>query len=181
MEQYIKKATGILEEKYFKIEERDDLSDDQKVGEIIKIPSAVCAGVAIQPIPFADILVLTPIQAFMGSRIAKIRGVPVKDNDITTYIKEIGGGVGLGLFAQQLAIGAYKTVLPVLGSLTSTIPLVYGLTYGIGRVIDAYVISKKKGTDLSPEEMMTIWDKAKKEGKKESNKKISKEFAEKIS
>lgn len=180
MEEYIKKARRILKEKYFKIEERSDLSDDQKVGEIIKITSAVCAGVAIQPIPFADIFVLTPIQAIMGSRIAKIRGVPVTDNDITTYIKEIAGVIGLGLLAQQLAIGAYKTILPFVGALT-TIPLVYGLTYGIGRVMDAYMVSKKKGQVLDPEEIKRIWKEAKKEGEKESNEKSSKEYAEKIS
>ncbi len=180
MEKYNKKARRILEGEYFKIEERSDLSDDQKVDRIIKITSAVCAGVAIQPIPFADIFVLTPIQAVMGSRIAKIRGVPVTDNDITTYIKEIAGVIGLGLLAQQLAIGAYKTVLPFVGALT-TIPLVYGLTYGIGRVMDAYMVSKKKGQVLDPEEIKRIWKEAKKEGEKESNEKSSKEYAKKIS
>lgn len=180
MGKYNKKAEGLLGKEYFKIEERSDLSDKQKVDRIINITSGVCAGVAIQPIPFADIFVLTPIQAIMGSRIAKIRGVRVTDNDIATYIKEIAGVIGLGLLAQQLAIGAYKTVLPFVGALT-TIPLVYGLTYGIGRVMDAYIVSKVKGQVLDPEEIKRIWKEARKEGEKESDEKSSKEYAKKIS
>ena len=179
MEKYNEKARRILEEKYFKIEERSDLSEKEKVDRIIKITSAVCAGVAIQPIPFADIFVLTPIQAIMGSRIAKIRGVPVTENDIATYIKEIAGVIGLGLLAQQLVIGAYKTVLPFLGALT-TIPLVWGLTYGIGRVMDAYVVSKREGQVLDPEEIKRIWKAARKEGEKENDDSSSKEYAKKI-
>lgn len=45
------------------IEHRTDISDEQKVSRITHIACATCAGVAIQPIPFADIFVLTPIQA----------------------------------------------------------------------------------------------------------------------
>ena len=45
----------------------------------------------------------------MGTRIAAVRGIRVSNNDALTSIKEISGVVGLGLLAQQVAIGAYKT------------------------------------------------------------------------
>ena len=54
--------------------EKLDISDDEKVKKTIKFFGIVCAATAIQPIPFADIFILTPIQAYMGTRIAKIRG-----------------------------------------------------------------------------------------------------------
>ena len=59
------------------IESRDDISVDEKSSRIIHLFSATCAGVAVQPIPFADIFILTPIQAYMATRIASIHGVSV--------------------------------------------------------------------------------------------------------
>ena len=50
-----------LQSEFFSIENRSDITDDEKVTQIIKITSVVCAGLAIQPIPFADIFILTPI------------------------------------------------------------------------------------------------------------------------
>lgn len=69
------------------IESRSDLTDDQKVNQIIIVFSSICAGVAIQPIPFADVFVLTPIQAYMGTRISAIRGMPLSEKEVGTYSK----------------------------------------------------------------------------------------------
>ena len=103
------KIISYLKDEVIDIERRTDITDDQKVSRIIRLFSAVCAGVAVQPIPFADFFILTPIQAFMGTRIAAIRGVPIKQSDALTLLKELTGVIGLGYLAQQLAIGAYKT------------------------------------------------------------------------
>ena len=74
----------------------------------------------------------------MGTRIGSIRGVPVSEAKATEIIKELGTVVGLGLLAQQLVIGAYKFI-PYSGIIT-TIPMVYGLTYAIGKVMDNYLM-----------------------------------------
>ena len=172
------KLKKTLEREYIGIENRSDIPDDEKVSRIIKITASVCAGVAVQPIPFADVFVLTPIQAYMGTRIAAVRGVPVTENDAVDTIKQISGAVGLGLLAQQIAIGAYKTGLPFLGGFM-TIPLVFGLTYGIGRVMDAYFTGKAKGEMLNPEELKEIWKKGKREGKSSAEEEEVKKIAEK--
>ena len=151
------------------VEQRTDLRDDEKITRIINICAAICAGVACQPIPFADIFILTPIQAYMGSRIACVRGVPVTEGEAGIIIKQIAGVIGLGLLAQQLAIGAYKTFIPILGGFT-TVPLVYGLTYGIGRVMDAYFVARAQGIQLSEKQIHDVFDNAKKEGKSASKK-----------
>ncbi len=173
------KMTGVLRREYTGIENRTDLSDDQKVSRIIKITASVCAGAAIQPIPFADIFVLTPIQAYMGTRIAAVRGVSVTQNDMLTYIKEIAGVIGLGMFAQQFAIGAYKLGLPFLGGFM-TLPLVYGLTYGIGRVIDMYMVRKAKGEPVDPELLKKIWKEGRKEGKEATDKASAEKHAKEM-
>ena len=166
-----------LQSEFFSIENRSDITDDEKVTQIIKITSVVCAGLAIQPIPFADIFILTPIQGLMGSRIAAVRGIPISKNDSVETIKQILGTIGLGLGAQQLVIGAYKTFIPFAGGLF-TIPLVFGLTYGIGRVMDQYLINKSKGRTLDRDELRRIFNQGKKEGKKEGkdHKKNKEEF-----
>lgn len=161
----MKSPLARVKEEYSAIEYREDISDGQKVTRVIKITASVCAAVAVQPIPFADIFVLTPIQIYMGERIAAVRGVPVTKGDIKSTLAEISGAVGLGLLAQQAAIGAYKTGLPFLGGFM-TIPLVWGLTYGIGRVMDEYFKSKAKGQRLTSEQIRDIWKKGRREGKR---------------
>ena len=103
----------------------------------------------------------------MGSRIAAIRGMPVSESKATDLIKELGGVIGLGMLAQQIALGLYKVGLPFLGGFMS-IPLVYGLTYGVGRVMDEYFSRKAKGQNVSSERLKEIFKKARKEGKKEA-------------
>ena len=146
------------------IESRTDLSDDQKRSRIIHIFSVTCAAVAVQPIPFADIFVLTPIQAYMGVRLSAIRGMPLSDAEATDLLKEIAGIVVLGMAAQQVALGLYKVGLPFLAGFT-TIPLVYGLTYAIGRIMDFYLEKKSKGQTVSNADLKSMWEKFREEGK----------------
>ena len=147
------------------IEHRTDMPDDQKVSRITHIACATCAGIAIQPIPFADIFVLTPIQAYFASRIAAIRGVPVSESDAADWIKELIGIVGMGIIAQQMAIGIWKMVTFGLGGVL-TIPLVYGLTYAVMKVSDAYFSAKARNEKLSDAQIKNIWKGAFGEGKK---------------
>lgn len=147
------------------IEEREDLSDDEKRSRIIHTFSVACAVVATQPIPFADIVILTPIQAYMGERLSAIRGMPLSEAEAMDLLKEIAGVVGLGMLAQQAALGLYKVGLPFFAGFT-TIPLVYGLTYAIGRVMDHYLEKKSRGQIMSSDEIRNIWKDVRKEGKK---------------
>jgi len=166
----IDKAREKLKSEVLEIENRDDISNDEKVTQIIKVFSASCAALAIQPIPFADIFVLTPIQAFMGARIATIRGVPVTEEKVKTVIKELSTVVGMGLLAQQLVIGGYKTFIPFLGAWT-TIPIVFGLTFAMGKVMDTYFIKKSKNEAIDPEELKRMWEETLNQKKEEGKKK----------
>lgn len=163
----IDRAKRKLESEITKIENRSDLSLDQKLSRIIHIFSVTCAAVAVQPIPFADIFILTPIQAYMGARLSAIRGMPITNSDASKLLKEVAGIVGLGMIAQQIALGLYKTGLPFLAGFT-TIPLVYGLTYAIGHVMNYYLEKKSKGQAISNDELRTIWEKLKTEGKEKA-------------
>jgi uncharacterized protein (DUF697 family) len=161
------KARDSIKKEVTDIENRTDLTDDQKVTRICTVFSTTCAAVAVQPIPFADIFVLTPIQAYMGKKIADIRGFNISEAGAKEIFKELAGLVGLGFLSQQLVIGAYKTVLPFISGVT-TIPLVFGLTYGMGKVMDYYFEKKIKGEKIDPEMVKSIFKKAKAEGKQKS-------------
>jgi len=164
----IESAKKKLQSEITSIEERTDLSDDQKRSQIIHIFSVTCAAVAVQPIPFADIFVLTPIQAYMGVRLSAIRRMPLSEAEATDLLKEIAGVVGLGMAAQQMALGLYKVGLPFLAGFT-TIPLVYGLTYAIGRIMDYYLEKKSRGQTVSNADLKNRWKIFREEGKKQAN------------
>jgi uncharacterized protein (DUF697 family) len=149
------------------IEARDDLSDDEKRSKIINRFSVFCAAVAVQPVPFADIFVLMPIQAYMGERLSAIRGMPLTEKEAADLVKEISGVAGLGMVAQQIALGLYKTGLPFLAGFT-TIPLVYGLTYAMGRVMDFYLEKKQRGKIMSHADIKSAWTMARAEGKEKA-------------
>jgi uncharacterized protein (DUF697 family) len=145
------------------IEFREDLTTDEKVRQVTHITCATCAGVAIQPIPFADIFILTPIQIYMGTRIAAIRGVPVSEAEADDILKEIIGALGMGFVAQQTALGIWKFIIPGAGGFM-TIPIVYGLSYAIMNVMDAYFVAKASNRRLSATEIKALWGKARAEG-----------------
>ena len=82
-----------------------NISPEKKVDKLLIFFSSVCAATAVQPIPFADIFILTPIQLYMGTLIAEARGYKFSMSEI---YKEILGVLGLSFLAQQTAIGLYK-------------------------------------------------------------------------
>jgi len=160
----IESAKEKIKSEITSIENRTDLTDQQKQTQIIHIFSVTCAAVAVQPIPFADIFVLTPIQAYMGERLSTIRGMPLSESESTDLLKEILGIVGIGITAQQIALGLYKAGLPFYAGFT-TIPLVYGLTYAIGRIMDYYLEKKSEGQTISNTDLKNMWVEFRKEGK----------------
>lgn len=147
----------------------DRLTDNQKVSRIRNLCSVACATTAIQPIPFADIFILTPIQAVFAAKIASIRGVPVNKEDAGELMKQLAGMAGMGILAQNIAIGIWKIVAPGLGSFL-TWPMVFALTYAIMTAADGYYKARAAGKTLTPEELEAIVKKAKAEGKEEAKK-----------
>ena len=91
MIQVTDKAKEKLQKEVLDIEKRTDVTNDEKVTKICVIFSTTCAAIAVQPIPFADIFVLTPIQAYMGKKIADIRGYNISEAGANEILKEIAG------------------------------------------------------------------------------------------
>ena len=139
-----------------------NIPPDEKVDKLLIRFAGICGAIAVQPIPFADIFILTPIQLYMGTLIAEARGYKFSMSEI---YKEILGLIGLAYLAQQTAIGLYKTILPFLGAIT-TIPLVFILTYAIGKVMDYYFVSKTEGKKVTKDDLINVFKQARKDAKK---------------
>ena len=162
----ISKAKEKLKREVLDIENRTDISNDEKATRIIKVFATTCAAVAVQPIPLQDIFVLTPLQAYMGTRIAAIRGVPISKVNAITIIKEIAGVVGFGMLGQNFVLTAYKIGVPFAGGFM-TIPLVYAASYAIGKTMDFYFIKKSRNESFNPEELKKVWKETLKKKKAE--------------
>lgn len=143
----LEEAKEKLNSEVLKIEKRTDLTDDAKITRICTIFGTTCATLAVQPIPFADVFILTPIQGIMGKKIADIRGFNISNAGMKEILIEIASLLGLGALAQQFALGLYKVGLPGLAGFT-TIPLVFGITYAMGKAMDYYFLKKIKGEKI---------------------------------
>jgi hypothetical protein len=51
-----------VQREYLSIETNTAYSIEEKISRIIRVTAGICGLVAMQPLPFADILALTPIQ-----------------------------------------------------------------------------------------------------------------------
>jgi hypothetical protein len=65
----------------------DDCEINKRVSNIIHITCAICAGIAAQPIPFADFFILTPIQGAMAYKIAQVYGINIKKNRCIPHLQ----------------------------------------------------------------------------------------------
>jgi len=152
------------------------LSESARIKRIIFLTAAVCAGIAIQPLPFAEMLVFTPIQALMAMQIGNIKGFPISKKQAEDIIKELGGMVGLGLLAHHGIAGLTKLGLPATGGLIAA-PLVFASTYAMGYIAEYYFDQKRAGRPIFVEEVKKVWAAALGEGRRRAELFLGKEPA----
>lgn len=140
-----------------------------KVQMVIRTTSLVCAIIAAQPIPFADVFVLTPIQLIMTTALNKILGNPFKESSLSEILTSLLGVVGWGALAQHIILGLYKAGLPFISGLT-TIPVVYAVTFGLGKCVETMIEAKNNDRKIKDTEMKKIFNDAKDAAKKEQKK-----------
>lgn len=120
------------------------LSREENVDEVIKSAALLAGAVAVEPVPFADILLITPVQAKMVLHIGKIYGFELTPERALEIARELGATVAYGLAARQVMRGIAKMALPVIGGLI-TAPAVYGWTFALGRLAQNYFERKHAG------------------------------------
>jgi uncharacterized protein (DUF697 family) len=116
--------------------------------KVSHVAATACAALALQPIPIADVLILTPIQVLLVQSIGRIYGVPLTAK--TAF--EIATNIGLGVLLRQIFVAIIKIGVPVMGGLLAS-TYVYMSTYYMGRVAQIYF---EKGRPLTPEELNQV-------------------------
>jgi uncharacterized protein (DUF697 family) len=120
----------------------------QYANNVRQICATAGAMVAPQPIPIADIWLITPIQYLMVRAIGNIYGYRISESTIAEIFAVIGGGIT----GQQLCLFLFKIGMPGLGGLAGA-GFVFAWTHGIGHAAEAYF---KSGMTMSEEELAEI-------------------------
>lgn len=126
------------------ITKEPDTGNDEKVTKVIMVCPGFCAVIALQPIPFADIFVLIPVQAMMVMKIASLKGFEISLERAKEIFLELAGTVGMGLASQQTVLILYKVGLPFFGGVF-IVPMVFGLTYAMGKAVAYYFDLRQAG------------------------------------
>ena len=117
---------------------RCDAKTDETVQKDIKRAGVATAAVAVQPVPFVEMIFITPIQIAMVRRIGSLRGYKLDKKSALEIWKAFRASV----LTQQAVITAVKFV-PAVGSIAAA-SVAYSLTTTIGEVADYYYRHERK-------------------------------------
>ncbi len=112
---------------------------DELAATLTRTTAALCAGIAFAPIPVADIIPLTALQAGLVAGIAWIGGRSVDRRGATEFMASVGANVGLAFILREAARAIAKIVFPGAGSAVSA-SVAFGGTLAIGKAAKAYYI-----------------------------------------
>jgi uncharacterized protein (DUF697 family) len=116
----------------------DRAAQSQIAEMLVKSTSAICAAVGAQPIPLADLPILTTLQLVMVSGIMYISGRERSMRAATEFIGALGANVGLGMILREGTRAALK-FFPGWGNVVCGMVAGAG-TFAIGRAATVYFI-----------------------------------------
>ena len=105
---------------------------------LVKSTSAICAAIGAQPIPLADLPVLTTLQLVMVSGIMYISGRERSMRAATEFVGALGANVGIGMILREGTRAALK-FFPGWGNVVCGMVAGAG-TFAIGRAATVYFI-----------------------------------------
>ena len=105
---------------------------------LIKSTTAICAAIGAQPIPLADMPILTSLQVLMVSGIMYISGREKSLRAATEFIAALGANVGAGMLFREGARAMLK-FFPGWGNVVCGMVAGAG-TYAMGRAATAYFL-----------------------------------------
>ena len=137
-----------------------DKTREENAEEVIRGAALLSGAVAMEPLPFADLLIITPVQLKMVLHIGKIHGFEVSADRAREIVQELGAALAYGLIARQVMRGLAKLALPVIGGII-TAPAVYGWTYALGRLAERYFEQKRLGLPFDTKQRAQVVQEAK--------------------
>jgi len=110
-------------------------------GSLLKSFSAVCGVIGVQPIPLADMPILTTLQTLMVGMIIHTTGRPFSARLVAEFLGALGFNIGAGLVLREGARAVVRLV-PFWGNAISGFVAGAG-TYAIGKAAIAYFIEDR--------------------------------------
>lgn len=117
---------------------RDPNSQTEIARLLVKSTAALCTAIGAQPIPLADLPILTTLQLMMVSGIMYISGRERSLRAATEFVAALGVNVGAGMVLREGARAALK-FFPGWGNVVCGMVAGAG-TYAIGRAATAYFV-----------------------------------------
>lgn len=154
-------------------EERATIAQD-----LVTMSSFASAAVTYAPVPGADFVLVTPIQASMVMAVGRVYGRKLDMDEAKHVLLELGSVCGVSLIAQKGFATASKLLLPVIGGIVAGVlsgPWAFAVTYGMGKVAMNYFSDRQ----ATRESMKSVFDDAVAEGKKLFTKEKLQEFRKK--
>ncbi|WP_199188357.1 YcjF family protein [Deinococcus arcticus] len=149
----------------FNLDVDPSLSREENAEEVIKSAALLSGAIAVEPIPFADMLLITPVQGKMVLHIGKIYGFDITPERSLEIAREIGVTIAYGMAARQVMRGLAKLALPVIGGLI-TAPAVYGWTFALGRLAQNYFQRRALGLPDSRRDQVKVVQEAKRDSRR---------------
>ncbi len=117
---------------------RDRQAQEQIAHTLVKSTSAICTAIGAQPIPLADLPVLTTLQLVMVSGIMYIAGRERSLRAATEFVAALGVNVGAGMVLREGARAVLK-FFPGWGNVVCGMVAGAG-TYALGRAATVYFL-----------------------------------------
>lgn len=112
---------------------------EELASTLTKATAAVCAAVAVAPIPIADIVPLTTLQAGLVAGIAWVGGRSLDPRGATEFLTSIGANIGIAFALRETVRALMKVVAPGGGPVVSG-AIAFSGTMAIGAAARAYFI-----------------------------------------
>lgn len=128
------------------------------VREVIEMGAGAAAIVSFQPIPFLDLVLVSPIQIGMVQAIGRVHGHKLDQKSVIEILSTFGASI----LAQNLIISSAKLV-PFAGWIAAP-AMAYALTWAVGEVSDHYF---RHGRGVTPDELREMFKKVYREKKEE--------------
>ncbi|MDD5770513.1 MAG: adenylate/guanylate cyclase domain-containing protein [Candidatus Gracilibacteria bacterium] len=128
----------------------------KNIDNIIFKSSAVNCAISIQPIPFIDLYSSVTIYTFMLKNIANEYKIKLSRNQINEILLTILSAIGSYIMINQTIQGISKIgLIGIAGFLF--VPLNFGTTYGVGKVMNRYFYYKNNNLKLNNTEIKELF------------------------
>lgn len=127
-------------------------------GSLLKSFTAVCGVIGLQPIPLADMPILTALQTLMVSLIIHTAGKTASPRLVAEFLAALGLSIGAGMLFRESARAIVK-IVPIWGNAVSGFVAGVG-TYAIGRAAISYFIEDTPLTETKKlfHRLLPGWD-----------------------